>query len=233
MVDIRERVKTGIDGFDELINGGIPRGNLVVITGSCGTGKTTFGIQFLYKGATEYNEPGVYVSMEETPERIIAEMELYGWDIRGAIRDKKLLIVKTELYKFDALIQTIEDAVDSINAKRIVIDPLSVLSFYSEKELEIRRNIMKLSNLVKKMNLTAIVISEVPEGTEKLSFFGVEEFVADGVVALYYRESGNIFVRYLAIKKMRGTAHSNKLHPMEITSTGIKVFPSEEVFLSF
>lgn len=230
--NIKERVKTGISGFDELLHGGIPQGSLVIITGSCGTGKTTMGMQFLYEGAKN-GEGGVYVSMEGDPERVVNEMELYGWDIKPLINKKKLLLVRTELYKFDALINTIEDSIDAIKAKRLVIDPVSVLSFYFDDELKIRRNILRLSNIAKQSGVTTILISEIPEDKPNaLSFYGVEEFVSDGVVALYHQRLGNVFTRYLVVKKMKGTSHSNKLHPMEITKNGVKIHADEEVLLT-
>jgi KaiC/GvpD/RAD55 family RecA-like ATPase len=225
-----ERIKSGIEGFDELIEGGIPKNSLILLTGSCGTGKTTFGMQFLYQGATLYNEPGIYITLEEDPERLIKNMQLYGWDIYKAMAEKKLLVIKAELYKFDALKSMIESNITRMGAKRVVIDTITSLGLFFKRPVELRRSIIEFGQLLKKLDCTVMMITEVPEGRPGISSFGVEEFICDGVVVLYYVRQKNVFYRAINVRKMRATNHSTKIHPVKITSEGITVYPKQELF---
>lgn len=226
-----ERVETGIMGFDELIQGGIPKGSLILLTGGCGTGKSTFGVNFLVTGIEKYNEPGIYITMEEEPKGIVKQMKQYGWDLEKYMKEDKLKFISTQLYDFDKLLIAIEDAVDQIKAKRLVLDSITVLGFYFKDEFKIRKAIMEMGRRLKKLGCTSLLISEIPEGSNKLSTFGVEEYVVDGVIILYLIKKETTFLRAIAIRKMRGTNHSTKIHPiMFITPGGIKVFPAEEVF---
>lgn len=226
-----ERVKTGIKGLDELINGGIPKESTVLLSGGAGTGKTLFAFQFLYNGAVKHKEPGVYVSLEEEPERLIKNVSIaFGWDLNSLMKKKLLSVVKVELYNFDKLKALIQDEVDRIKAKRLVIDQSTVLGLFFEKKLQVRKSIFELSRMLKNLGCTTIVISEITEGQQGISAFGVEEFVADGIVILYYLKEGNVFTRALSIRKMRTTSHDTGIHPIQITKEGIEVFPTEQVF---
>jgi len=139
-----------------------------------------------------------------------------------------LKFVKAELYDFDKLKILIEDEVDAMKAKRLVIDPTTIISLYFEKPLEIRRSIFDLDRSVKKLGCTSLLVCEIPEGTKGISAFGVEEFVTDGIIILYY-SGDRKFDRGLAIRKMRATRHDTRVHPMEITKEGIVVYPSESL----
>jgi len=225
-MEIIERVKTGIKGLDELIFGGFPKNSTILIAGTTGTGKTTFGLNFLVNGALKYKEPGVYVSLEEEPKRIIENIKSsFSWPIDKLIKKNSLKLVKAELYDFDKLKILIEDEVDAIKAKRLVIDPTTIISLYFEKPLEIRRGIVDLDRSVKKLGCTTLMTCEIPEGTRGISMFGVEEFVADGIIILFYHAKDTI-LRALTIRKMRATRHDTGIHPIEITRDGIVVYPS-------
>ncbi len=225
-----ERVATGIEGFDGLVEGGFPKKSLVLLTGSCGTGKTIFGMNFLVEGAKK-GEPGVYVSLEESVEDNIAQMKFFGWDVEKLMKEKKLQIVQPEMYRFDALMTTIEDSVDRINAKRLVLDSASVIGMYFHDVYKVRRSLLDLAQLLKKSGCTSIAISETKEGETGLSSYGVEEFVADGVVVLYYVKKKNRFLRAVTIRKMRSTDHSLHICPFDIKRPGgIQVYASEEIF---
>ncbi|MFH0868841.1 MAG: ATPase domain-containing protein, partial [archaeon] len=225
------RLQTGISGMDNLMEGGIPEKSLVLLSGSAGTGKTIFAFQWLVTGALA-NEPGVYVAMEEDPDQIVIEMERFGWPIRKLIKDKKLIIIRPELYKYDLFMTAIEDAMDKIDAKRLVVDSMSVIGLYFENPYKVRRAVFDLNRTIKRLGVTTMVITEIREGSQAISTYGVEEYVADGVIVLYYLRRENMFLRAVAIRKMRYTDHSNKIHPIKISDTGITVYGAEEIFAS-
>ena len=225
------RVRSGVPGLDDLLQGGIPCNSLVLVTGSCGNGKSTFGMQFLCHGAQYEEEPGIYLTLEEPPKQIIDNACHFGWDVRGLINDKKLNVVEPELYKWESLVTTIEDSVMEIGAKRLVLDSATILGMYFNDQYKIRRSFMDLSRILRKINCTTFMISEREEGANKYSVYGVEEFVVDGVIVLYFIKEKNMFMRALAVRKMRSTNHSTKIYPFKIASPGgIKVYPSAEIF---
>jgi len=224
-----KRTVTGVSGLDEILFGGIPINNLVVISGDPGSGKTCLCLEFLYMGATKYNEPGIYVSLEESEDEILRMADNFGWEVRKLIAERKLLIIAVELYDFDKLKNTIEDVVARIGAKRLVIDPGVVFRLYFERELDARKRILSLARMLKRIGCTAIITNEIALDKTS-SLFGLEEYVADGVILLYHTKLEDRFVRSIGILKMRGTKISEKLHPIEITKEGIKILAKHELF---
>ncbi|MBU0636365.1 hypothetical protein KKE06_05040 [Candidatus Micrarchaeota archaeon] len=224
-----KRIRSGVPGFDELVGGGVPEGNLLVVTGDPGSGKTNFCYRFLYGGANDYEEPGVYISLEESEPEIIKEAAYYGYDFSTLIQQRKLLIETVSLYDFDKLKNTIEEAVERIKAKRLVIDPGVVFRLFFERELEARKTILILGKMLKRINVTTIITNEL--SLDKISsLFGLEEFVADGVILLYHTKLENRFIRSIGVLKMRGTKISEKLHPIEIGANGLRVLSKQELF---
>ncbi len=224
-----DRTKVGIQGMDELLYGGIPQGNLVVLSGDPGSGKTIFSLSFLVKGIEDYNEPGLFVSLEESLEEILTLGTEFGYSLEKHLDEKKLKIVTVELYDFDKLKNAIEDAIISIKAKRVVIDPGVVFRLFFEKELDARKNILSLAKMLKRMGCTTLITNEINLDQTR-SLFGLEEYVADGAILLYHTKVGNKFVRSVGILKMRGTRISEKLHPVQIDKTGVRVLPKQEMF---
>jgi len=223
------RTKTGVPGLDEILFGGIPQNNLVVISGDPGSGKTCLVLEYLYNGVIKYNEPGVYISLEESSEEIIGFAELFDWDLKPLIDKKLITIITVELYDFDKLKNTIEDEVNRVGAKRLVIDPGVVFRLYFERELDARKRILSLGRMLKRIGCTAIITNEISLERSS-SLFGLEEYVADGVILLYHTKLEDRFIRSVGILKMRGTKISEKLHPLRITSEGIKVLAKQELF---
>ena len=182
-----ERVKTGIKGLDILLQGGFPKGSTILITGGPGAGKTIFSLEYLVKGAQKFKERGVYISLEEDIERIIFSVKSsFNWPIEKLIKKKLLRLTRAELYDFNKLRMLIEDEVSAINAERLVIDPITILSLYFENPLEIRRGILRLDKMLKELGCTTILTCEIPEGMLGISSFGVEEFTSDGIITVSY-----------------------------------------------
>ncbi|MBN2126844.1 MAG: AAA family ATPase [Candidatus Diapherotrites archaeon] len=225
-----DRLQSGIAGLDELLDGGIPQGNLVVLSGDPGSGKTVFCWQFLYEGATKYNEPGVYISLEESESTIIAGAKEFGWDLQKLINEKKMKVVVVELYDFERLKNLIEDTIRSINAKRVVIDPGVIFRLFFERELDARKRIVALGKMLKEIECTTIITNEISLDKQS-SLYGLEEYVADGVILLYHTKIGSHFIRSIGILKMRNTKISEKLKPIIISKTGVSVLVKSDLFL--
>lgn len=241
------RIPTGITGLDELMEGGIPEGRSVLVSGGTGTGKTIFGLQYLYFGAKKYNEPGIYLTLDERPELVRQDMLRFGWDLRKIEDENTLQIIDGSLAKvglpseeqfslpstgfdLDKLLLEIMRVSKRIGAKRLVIDSLPALGFNYDNENEIRKAILKLSYLLMKTGVTSLLTSEVAEGENKFGRYGVEEFVVDGVIVLHYMGIGTQSNRTMHIRKMRATKHSEDLHPLEITDKGIVIHKVEEEY---
>lgn len=224
-----DKIKTGISGLDELTGGGLPRGSLTLLTGTCGTGKTTLALQFIHTGALE-GEAGVYVTFEESPENLKNNTKIFGWDIESLEKKNKITFIKYDPFHAEDILELLAAAIRKTKAKRVVIDSISALALYIRDIPEIRRVIFNLSLMLHKLGCTSIIISEILSQQDTLSRFNVEEFVADGVIVLYYFKTDSTYSRSITIWKMRGTEHSHKLHPYMISKKGIVVYPKEEAF---
>ena len=238
------RVATGIPGFDELVEGGLPEGRAFLVSGGTGTGKTIFATQFLINGA-KMNEPGVYLTLDERPDLIREDMLRFGWNLRS-FEDKGLLkIVDGTMAKLgipsdeefslpatgfdlDKLLLELMRAIKKIRAKRVVIDSIPALGLNFDNEHEVRKAVLKMVYLLARAGVTTIFTTEINEETKQLSKYGVEEFVADGDVVLHYMGIGTQSNRTLHIRKMRATKHNEDLHPLEITDNGIRVLKVED-----
>jgi KaiC/GvpD/RAD55 family RecA-like ATPase len=218
-----ERVKTGIPGLDELIEGGIPEKDLVLLSGVCGAGKTIFGLQFLLSG----KDPGIYVSFEEELSKIRNTADIFKWDIEKLEKEGRLRLLKYDPFKIEDIFEVIESNIRIIKAKRIVIDSISSLGIYVKDAADLRRMILQISSMLRKNSCTCILISEILAGKESLSRFNVEEFVSDGVILLHNKLIADEYRRGISIWKMKTTNHSKKIHPYKITDHGITVYPKD------
>ncbi|MDI6806437.1 MAG: ATPase domain-containing protein [Candidatus Aenigmarchaeota archaeon] len=225
---VRERVETGIAGLDKMLNGGFPKGSTILISGGPGTGKSLLSLQFLINGAMQFGENGVYISFEEYPERIIKNVSFFGWPIQELMEKKKLEIIRSELYEFDKFKILISNHVEGIGAQRLVIDPITVISLFFERPLEIRRSLLDLDRLFKRLGCTTLLTCEIPEGKRAISSFGIEEFMSDGIIYLYSKPT-----RALTVIKLRASAHDEIVRPFKIIKKGIVVNPKEYAFAAF
>ncbi|MCG7844894.1 MAG: KaiC domain-containing protein [Methanomassiliicoccales archaeon] len=228
-----EKLKTGLSGLDEMLFGGIPRSSTVVVMGSFGTGKTTFGLQFLNQGLAE-GEKGIYISLEEDKESILSDAEAHGWDLRSKLDAKQLEIVKLEPSDAKVTIQRIKselpDFIKKFGASRIVVDSVSLLNLLFDNDHDRRTNLFNLSQMVKKTGATLIMTAEVKDDNPFASRDGLIEYVADGVISLRYLEllDRNELMLSLRIIKMRRTDHSRKITPYSITNKGLEVHVGSE-----
>ncbi len=238
-----KRIKTGIKGLDEIIEGGFPENRTVLLSGACGTGKSIFSMQYIYQGAAKYSEPGIFVTLDERPELLREDMQKFGWDLHKLEQQGMVHIIDASLAKIgipseeefsmpatgfdiDKLLLEILRITKRTGAKRVAIDSLSSLGMNFENENEARKAVLKISYLLMRIGVTSIITAEPGKRNFEtdLSFgkFGVEEYVVDGVIVLSYMGIGESN-RTLHIRKMRSTKHSEALHPIEITDSGFGV----------
>jgi circadian clock protein KaiC len=227
------KAPTGIRGLDDVTQGGLPQGRPTLLCGSAGCGKTLFGMTFLHNGAVEYNEPGVFVAFEEQPEDLIKNVGSLNYDIEKLIAEKKLAIDHVEIertkideageYDLEGLFIRLGFAIDSIGAKRVVIDTIEALFSGLENEQVLRSELRRLFEWLKSRGVTAIITGERGEGT--LTRYGLEEYVADCVILLDNRVHDQLSTRRLRIVKYRGSAHGTNEYPFIIDEQGITVMP--------
>jgi circadian clock protein KaiC len=228
-----EKTPTGIPGFDEISEGGLPKGRTTIICGGAGCGKTMLGIEFLVRGAQEYNEPGVLMAFEETPEDIARNVASLGFDIEDLANKKKLFLDYVSVepheiqesgdYDLEGLFIRLQSAVDAVGAKRVMFDTLEALfSGFSNPGI-LRAEFRRLFRWLKDRGLTTVITAERGEGT--LTRHGLEEYVSDCVVLLDHRIKDQISARRLRIVKYRGTKHGADEYPFLIDERGMSILP--------
>jgi circadian clock protein KaiC len=235
-----EKAQTGITGFDEVTNGGVPKGRTTIVCGGPGCGKTMFAVEFLVRGTTQYGEPSVLMTFEETGEDIAKNVASLGFDLKDLVARKKLVtdyvhvepaeIQETGTYDLEGLFVRLQYAVESIGAKRVVLDTLeAIFSGFSNQGL-LRAELRRLFRWLKDRGLTTIVTAERGDGT--LTRHGLEEYVSDCVVLLDHRVTEQLSTRRMRIVKYRGTSHGADEYPFLIDDQGFSVLPSTSMKLS-
>ncbi len=233
------KAPTGISGLDEILDGGLPRGRPTIITGRAGCGKTLLSMEFLVRGARDYAEPGVFVSFEETPRELIANMASLGFDVAGLQAAGKLLlehihierseIEETGEYDLEALFIRLGFAIDQVGAKRIVLDTLEALFAGLPNHMILRAELRRLFRWLKERGMTAVITAERGEGT--LTRHGLEEYVSDCVILLDHRVEEQLTTRRLRVVKYRGSSHGTNEYPFLIGDHGISLMPITSVGL--
>jgi len=237
-----DRVDVGIPGMNEILYGGIPRRNIVLLSGGPGTGKSIFGQQFLYAGF-RLGEPGVLVTLEEHPVQVRINMDRFGWEPRRYEQEGKFAIVdaftsgvgesaKRERYvvkdpdDVPSFLDVIRQAITDLNAQRVVIDSVSTL--YMTKPMLARSTLMLIKKVLAGLGCTGFLVSQVSVTDRGFGGPGVEH-AADGIIRLDLDEFQGELKRSIIVWKMRGTGHSMRRHPFDITSKGIIVYPDKTV----
>jgi circadian clock protein KaiC len=231
--NILPKSQTGILGFDEITNGGLPKGRPTLVCGGAGCGKTLFGIEFLVRGATQFNEPGVFMSFEETNEELTINVASLGFDLGNLIKDKKLAldhvhIERSEIevtgeYDLEGLFIRLGYAIDSIGAKRVVLDTIESLFAGLPNQLILRAELRRLFSWLKSKGVTSIITGE--RGEETLTRQGLEEYVSDCVIMLDHRVTEQTSTRRLRVVKYRGSIHGTNEYPFLIDENGFSVLP--------
>ena len=249
-----ERTKTGIDGLDKVLGGGIPFGNVVLISGGAGTGKSTLCMQYLINGAQKFGEKGLYVSTEQGKEELAKAANEFGWDLEALESSGKIKIAYFDVVETDGFLEKLYELYTTFEPKRVVIDSLTTLtdsllvSGIGEKEafslVQIAESVSPiprterivsknlLYHLMKKLRLfesTILLTSELLEGEKGLSADQISEFICDGVCVLNYLGVGSAEFRSMQIRKMRYTKHEKDFVTYDITNKGIEI-KQEEIF---
>jgi KaiC/GvpD/RAD55 family RecA-like ATPase len=242
--EIQTRSPTGIKGLDKILEGGFPINSTLLVTGGPGAGKTILALQFLLYGVKN-GENGVFISMDERPDDLRKEALKFGWDITKYEKEGKLVIVDVsyprsglpseEKYQIDMpftldnIVRTVYEIISQIDGKRVVIDSLPAFGLHFEDEAEVRIAIHRLNNLLLSSGCTSIITSEIIPGTDGISRFGVEEFIARGIILMdFYREEKE-YKRAMTILKMRETEYDLRRFAFTIGKKGIDVAPHKVV----
>lgn len=234
MSDKIERVPTGIEGLDEMLRGGIPKGHVVTVLGSFGTGKTTFALQYLWEGM-QNGEKCLFISLEEDKEAIIKTTKSYGWDFEPYIDEEKLVLEKLSPADAQATINKLKsglpDFIKDFGADRIAMDSVSLLNMLSDNLQDKRERLFELCKMVKEAGSTTILTAEVKDDNPTSSRDGLVEYTADGVLLLNYDKSEKDEVQMsIQVIKMRRIEHSRSIKPYEITEEGLNVQTEGAIF---
>jgi circadian clock protein KaiC len=232
---------SGVQGLDEITGGGLPRGRPILVCGGAGCGKTLLGMEFVVRGALNYGEPGVFMSFEETPEELAKNVASLGFDLAD-LEKKKLLamdfvyierreIEETGEYDLEGLFIRLEHAIDSVGAKRVVLDTVEALFAGLPNELILRSELRRLFRWLKNKGVTTVITGEQGEGT--LTRHGIEEYVSDAVLLLDHRVVDQIATRRLRFVKYRGSLHGSDEYPFLIGEDGFSILPVTTLGLDY
>ncbi len=232
------KIRTGISGFDSIISGGFREGKTIVLSGPPGSGKTTFGMQFLHSGATDFDEPGVFVTLSESPVELKNDFSSYGWDVQKLIDDGRLLIIDARPFKMEEgfvaldeslyrgeslpfmhLTQLILSSIKRIEAKRVVIDSLTVLSMQYTNAFYARQGLQGMIHALEDKNCTSLLISEFADNTTTPP----EWYVASGIVLLHHIRKEDNMERAIQVIKMRGVSHNEQIFPIRLDESGMRI----------
>ncbi|MBI5001616.1 MAG: circadian clock protein KaiC [Euryarchaeota archaeon] len=234
----RNRCVTGVEGLDNILNGGIPRGNTVLFTGSCGTGKTSISLEYLVHGAID-GENCLFISVTEASVKLLENIIPYEFFDDSLIKKGKLVFVdmpviynklglvtvEFTLEDVDTLVKAIGSIVKELDIKRLVIDSITSVCYRLKTEEKIREFILKLGKTLSELGCTTILVSEISPTAERYSLYGVEEAIADGIVLMGNLERRGDLLRTLQVVKMRGTQHSRAKYVLDLTPCGVLLVP--------
>jgi circadian clock protein KaiC len=223
---------TGIKGFDQITEGGLPKNRTTLISGSAGSGKTLWGIDFLINGALHYNEPGIFMSFEETEDELYKDVASLNLDLRGLVTQRKILLeyvllerrdIQETDFNLEGLLIRLEQAIDSIGAKRVVLDSIESLFAGLTDAGILRLEIKRLFRWLKGKHVTAIITGEPGKGA--FTRHGLEEYISDCIILLDNRVYEQISIRRIRVIKYRGSNHGTNEYPFVIDKDGLSVIP--------
>lgn len=226
-------VKTGVKGLDDILGGGLPKNRVILAVGRPGCGKSVFGMEFIYRGAKDFGETGVYYSFEENTEDILANARSFGWEVDDLVNDGKVHIgffdiqpaqnVEVGDFSLEPLFLRIENALRKISGKRLVLDGINNLLAGFDNEGIVRQEVMRLFRWLKEKDITVVVTGE--RGIDTWSKLGFEEYLSDGLILLDNTINGNFTTRHLRVVKCRGINHGTDEYPFLIGKDGINIVP--------
>jgi circadian clock protein KaiC len=223
---------TGIKGFDQITEGGLPKNRTTLISGSAGSGKTLWGINFLINGAIHYNEPGIFMSFEETEDELYQDVASLNLDLQGLVSRKKILLehvllerrdIQESDFNLEGLLIRLENAIGSIGAKRVALDSIESLFAGLTDVGILRLEIKRLFRWLKEKQVTAIITGE--PGQDSYTRHGLEEYISDCIISLDNRVNEQIAIRRIRIIKYRGSNHGTNEYPFVIDKDGLSVIP--------
>lgn len=227
-----DKCLTGIKGFDEVTEGGLPKNRITLISGSAGSGKTLLGIDFLINGATHYNEPGVLMSFEETEDELYKDVASLNLDLEGLVSQKKIVLehvllerrdIQENDFNLEGILVRLEHAIDSIGAKRVVLDSIESLFAGIKDPGILRLEVKRLFRWMKSKQVTAIMTAE--PGTDSFTRHGLEEYISDCIIFLDNRVTEQVSIRRIRVIKYRGSNHGTNEYPFVIDKDGLSVIP--------
>jgi len=227
----RKIVKTGIPGLDDILSGGVLEGSIITVGGRTGSGRSTFALQFLYNGAMEYNEPGLYISIEESKQDFVFHMSGYVWDLENAEKERKLIFLDYPIYEVDQILTqygAIQEIINTTGVKRVVIDSMMPIALFFSGVDERKKGFLKLMDNVRKWGVTTFVIAEDTKsenvGHLPSTAYGIESFT-DGWINIYFHYDKVKQERDRAVEviKMKGIRHSTKAYQAIIDDNGFQI----------
>jgi KaiC/GvpD/RAD55 family RecA-like ATPase len=231
----RRFIRSGIPGLDKVLGGGFLEGSIVAVSGPTGSGKSTFASQFAYNGANEYDEPALYISIEESRADFFFHMGGFDWDFTKLERDKKFILLDYPIHEVDQILNqygAVQEIINSTGVRRVVIDSIMPIALFFPTDDERKKGLLRLIDNIRKWKVTTLLVSEDLKATEPgqipNSLYGIETY-SDGWINLSYRydEKSMERMRYVEVLKMKGVAHSSKAYPLRITRSGFEVLGEE------
>jgi circadian clock protein KaiC len=236
-----DKCPTGISGLDEITEGGLPQGRPTLVCGAAGCGKTLLAMEFIVRGITEFNEPGVFMSFEETSEELAKNVASLGFNVNDLVRRKKLAmdhvrierseIEETGEYDLEGLFIRLGSAIDTVGAKRVALDTIEALFAGLPNEAILRAELRRLFRWLKNKGVTALITAE--QGQNTLTRHGLEEYVSDCVIFLDHRVHNQVATRRLRVVKYRGSKHGTNEYPTLIDENGLSVLPISSLGLNY
>jgi KaiC/GvpD/RAD55 family RecA-like ATPase len=230
------KVKTGIPGLDSVISGGLKKNRSIIISGPPGSGKTTFGLQFMYSGAKDFDEPGVYVTLSQNIDEIKNDCKSFGWDFDDLASQDKILMIDARPFKiqdevigkddslyrgeqipFEHLTKLLLSSIKRVEAKRVVIDSVTILAMQYSDKFYMRQGLQAMIQTLENYGVTSLIISEYSENDD----IPLEWFVTSGIIQIRHTRKEDTMERTIQVTKMRGIRHSQQIHPLIIDENGL------------